>query len=236
MTCVLRNNGPASLAHARFTTVLPAQTSLVPGSLSPWATYDPATRQIEWQGALDRNAQMQIAFRIRVNDPLPDGTSIHFPARIGYQEHMLSFEAPYILRVNAPELKASTLEVEPGIAPPTSTLAYVLTVRNTGLRDALATVTATAPSRTHFTGTLDIQGIGRGEVFSTSLSWSGLIPAGRQTRLRYQLTSGDKENYWLAHQAHVRDQFNEHWPIEAYAYIRLAKLYLPIVYGSSRPK
>ena len=229
MTGVVHNDGPAAVANARFATTLPAGTSLVPGSLSPEATFVPAARQIEWQGALARNEHRPIEFSIRVDDPLPEATWIHFPAQIGYNEHALSFEAPLFMRVNASDLSLSTLEVTPGAAPPTHTLAYTLIVRNTGVRDALAVVTASAPSRTQFTGALDIQGVGSGEILSKSLAWDGLVKAGSQTRLHYQLTSGDRQGYWLAHQVHVWDQYDEHWTLEAYAHIRLVKIYLPVV-------
>jgi hypothetical protein len=137
---------------------------------------------------------------------------------------------PLILRVNAPDLSASTLGVEPAVAPPSTTLTYTLHVRNTGVRNAAATVTATAPYHSVFTGTLDSQGIGRGEMLSQSLSWQGTVPAGDQVRLRYHMTSGDADGDWLVGLAHVRDQFDEHWPVEAHAYVRYQKTYLPIAY------
>ena len=238
MTGVMRNDGLAAVANARFVTTLPAGTSLVTGSLSPWAVYSPGTRQIEWQGALERDKQRPIEFHIHVDDPLPDGTSIDFPAQIEYEEHTVSFQVPYILRVNAPDLHLSTLEVEPGAAPPSNTLTYTLTIRNTGVRDALAIVMATAPSRTYFTGTLDVQGVGRGEMLSTSLAWTGQVQAGSQARLRYQLASGDAHGYWLSHQAHVYDQYKEHWTLDAYAYIQLEQIYLPVIRAgwSAAPK
>jgi hypothetical protein len=90
-------------------------------------------------------------------------------------------------------------------------------------------VTATAPSRAHFTGTLQVQGFGSGELLSQTLTWNGLVKAGSQTSLRYQSTSGDRHGYWLTHQAHVWDQHDERWPLEAYAHIELTKVYLPIV-------
>jgi hypothetical protein len=167
-----------------------------------------------------------------VDDPLADGTAIDFPARVGYREHALSFELPFVLRVNAPDLSSSTVSVEPATAPSSSTLTYTLTVRNTGVRDALAVVTATAPSHSAFTGTLDSQGIGTGVVLSDSLAWKGPVQAGTQVSLRYRMTSGDRDGDWLVHLVNVRDQFNEHWPIEALAYIRLRKAYLPVAYRS----
>jgi uncharacterized repeat protein (TIGR01451 family) len=230
MTCVMRNDGQADVSFARFSTTLPSGVSLVPDSLSSWADFSPATRQIEWEGTLDNDEQIEIEFCVRVSDSLPDAASIGFPARIGYDEHALSFEAPYILRLNAPDLGSSALAVEPATASPSSTLTYTLTVRNTGVRDALATVTATAPSQTWFTGTLDTQDIGAGEILSQSLAWNGPVKAGDTVSLRYQLALGGADGYWLTHQAHVRDQHDEHWPVETQAYIRFQKAYLPVAY------
>jgi uncharacterized repeat protein (TIGR01451 family) len=230
MTCVVRNDGQSDVPTARFSTTLPSSVSLVPGSLSPWADFFPATRHIEWEGTLGNDEQREIEFCVRVSDSLPDAASIGFPAQIGYDKHALSFETPYILRVNAPDLGSSALAVEPATASPSSTLTYTLTVRNTGVRDALATVTATAPSQTWFTGTLDTRGIGTGEIVSQSLAWNGPIKAGDSVSLRYQLALGDADGYWLTHQAHIRDQHGEHWPVEAQAYIRFWKTYLPVAY------
>jgi uncharacterized repeat protein (TIGR01451 family) len=230
MTCAMRNDGEADVSAARFSTTLPSWVSLVPDSLSPWASLFPATRQIEWEGALRRDETVEIGFAVQVSDALPDAASIDFPARIGYDEHALSFEAPYVLRVNAPDLSPSTLAVEPAMAPPSSTLTYTLTVRNMGVRDALATVTATAPSQAWFTGTLETRGIGKGELFSQSLAWNGPVPVGAEVSLRYQLALGGEDGYWLTHQAHIWDQHNERWPVEARAYIRFRKTYLPVAF------
>jgi hypothetical protein len=233
MTGVIRNDGQAAVSGARFSTTLPGELSLVPGTLSPWATYTPGARQIAWEGALDRDQQVQIDLSVQVDDPLPDGTAIHLPAVFGYDEHALSFEWPLILRVNAPDLSTSTLNVEPAMAPPSSTLTYTLQIRNTGVRGATAIVTASAPYHSYFTGTLDSQGVGTGEILSQNLAWQGTVPAGDQVRLRYHMTSGDADGDWLVHQAHVRDQFDEHWPVGTLAYVWLRKAYLPIVYRPS---
>ena len=56
----------------------------VPGTLSPWATFTPGARQITWEGALDRDQQVQIDLSVQVDDPLPDGTAISLPAATWY--------------------------------------------------------------------------------------------------------------------------------------------------------
>ena len=120
-----------------------------PGLDDPCSTvFGLRDHQLAWEGALDRDQQVQIDLSVQVDDPLPDGTSISLPAALGYDEHALSFELPLILRVNAPDLGASTLNVEPAMAPPSSTLTYTLHIRNTGVRGAIAIVTASAPDRT----------------------------------------------------------------------------------------
>jgi len=225
----LRNDGWADVTSAHVSATLPAELSLVDGSLSSEAAYDPSTRAVRWQGSIARDAALTITFRTTISDALPDGTYLSFPARIGYDDHAISFDRPYILRVNAPDLSLSALQVAPGFSPPLRTLAYTLTVRNAGLRDATATVAATIPDHAEFVGPLDSDDIGRSQVVSKTLSWAGPVAAGDEVWLRYRLALDDASDYWLRHEAWVSDQYGEKWPIEARTEVRAWKAYLPLL-------
>ena len=226
MTGILRNDGWADVAVARFSATVPAGLSFVAGSLSPSATYHDPTRTVSWQGSLARNETTAVSFSVQVGS-LPPLTQVSFPAQLGYDDHHLDFERPCILRIDAPDLSGSSLTVEPISSPVGRILTYTLTVRNDGVVDATAEVSATAPYQAAFTGTLDSGGIGSGDVVSSVLSWAGPVPAGGQVTLRYHLAPDDSSDYWLFHLAQVRDQTGERWYPEARAYVWSWKIYMP---------
>ncbi len=227
MTCRLRNDGWSDVQPTHFSATLPSELSLYPESLTGGAIYYPLTRAVTWEGSLARNEEREIRLRVQVADPLPDGSSLPFPATIGYADHGLSFERPYILRVNSPDLSPSSLAVEPSHAHLAQVLTYTLMVRNIGVRDAVATVAATAPYGTIFTGTLDSGGTGSGAVVSQTLSWSGLVVAHGMVTLSYQLAVGQVDEGLLAHTVQLQDQYGEIWHVQAYAEMRPWQSYLP---------
>jgi hypothetical protein len=102
-------------------------------------------------------------------------------------------------------------------------------VRNIGVRDTVATVAATAPHSTVFTGTLDSGGTGGGAVVSQTLSWSGLVVAHGMVTLSYQLAVGHMDEGLLVHTVQVQDQYGERWHVQAYAEMRPWQSYLPWV-------
>jgi hypothetical protein len=227
MTCVLRSDGWEAISSARFSAVLPQELTLVPGSLSHGAFYDPLARRVTWAGSLERTQELMLRFTVQVAQLLPDGISLSFPASIGYDDHAITYERPYVLRVNAPDLSTSTLSAQPGVSPPFGVLTYTLAVRNAGVRDATATVSATLPLRAVFTGMLDSGGIGSGKAISRTLTWSGPVAAGDQVTLRYRVALGNAGDYLLVHRAEVTDQFGEWWPLEARTAVRYRRLYFP---------
>ncbi len=229
LTCVLRNDGWEDVTTAHYTTALPAELSFVDGSLTPGAVYHVPTRTVSWQGGLSAGEALTIQFRVQTASPLPDLTDLPVPARIGYDDHHIYFERPYVLSVNASDLSSSSLAFEPASGRPGQVMSVTLAVRNTGVRDAAATVQATAPAQTVFTGTLDSGGVGAGDLISTTVSWTGPVPAGGQVLLHYQLALDGLDDYWLYHIAKVGDQNNQNWYPTARAYVAAWRTYLPLV-------
>jgi uncharacterized repeat protein (TIGR01451 family) len=229
MTCVLRNDGWEDIAAAHLTAPLPAELSFAGASFPAGAAYHPVTRTVTWQGGLSRGEALTVAFRVLVADPLPDATYVPFPAHIGYGDHDLAFERPYVLRVNAPDLSASTLSVAPTPAHASQLLTCTLTVRNTGLQSATSTVTASAPSYGVFTGTVDSGSIGIGSLTTETLSWTGPVPAGSEVTLHYHLALDNWGDYWLIHEAWLSDQYGEEWPAEARTEVLYWRTYLPVI-------
>jgi uncharacterized repeat protein (TIGR01451 family) len=232
MTCVLRNDGWIDLESAHWSATLPAELSLVPGSLADGAVYDPATRRIHWEGGLEKGQEREIRFQARVADSVLGEGYVPFPAEIGYDEHGLVFERPYILRVNAPDLSSSTLSAVPSTIPPSGTLSYVLTMRNTGTHDAQVTMTAAMPSECYatLTGTLESGGIGEGRLISDVLTWTGPVGAGKTVELRYRLLIHRDWDFTLWHQAQIQDQFGESWLLDSLVNVRRDRVYVPMIH------
>jgi len=230
MTCVLDNNGWTDIAAAYLTTTLPADLEMVGGSPSGGITYYAPTRTVRWQGSIARGESITSSFQVRISESLSDATDISFPLHIGYADHSVAFDLPYILRVNASDLSFSTLEVEPASSLPSRVLSYTLAVRNTGVRAALAALTATIPNHTTFVDPLNTGGIGTWQVVSDVLSWTGPVAAGSEVVLNYQLELDYAGDYLLRHVAHISDQYGERWHPESRATIWIEKAFFPLVY------
>ncbi len=230
MRCVLRNDGWGDLASAHVTAVLPAELEWVSGSASAGLSYDPSSRTVSWHGGIGRNAAITASFRVQVTGTLADGAFVSFPARIGYDQHRLTFERPFVLRINAPDLSSSFLRVDPASSPPNRTLAYALTVRNSGVRDAVVTVTAALPDHAVFVGALDAGGAGEGQIAGGRLGWSGPVAVGGQVVLRYRLAVDGAGDYWQMHKADVVDQYGERWPVQISTRIWYWKTFFPLTF------
>lgn len=230
MTGMLYNDGWSDIHNASLTTTLPAEVTLVGGSLSPGAAYDPGARLITWQGSLARGETAIVSFQVQVTGGLPAGSELDIPARIGYQEHGLYARRPYVLRIDAPDLSGSAFTTAPASGVPGRTVRYVLDVRNSGLVEAQTEITATLPDSAVFTGVLDSGHIGSGTAVSRTLSWSGPIPAGGSVSLSYQVALDDTDAYWLFHQVWIQDQYGERWPIVTQARIAYWRTFFPLMF------
>lgn len=228
MTCVLRNDGWQDIASASFSATLPADLSLV-GALSPGAVYHTLTRTVTWQGSLARNGSFTVSFGTQIAGSVPAPTRIPFSARLGYDDHYLHFDRPYVLRVGAPDLSTSHLAAGSILGHPRRVLSYALTVRNEGLLDATAIVTAAAPPQGVFTGTLDSGGIGSGQLITDTIFWIGPVDLGGSVVLSYQVALDDTAEYWLVHEALVTDQTGESWALMEQTWVAPWRNYLPVI-------
>jgi hypothetical protein len=230
LTCTLKNDGWSALESAWLTVTLPAELSLIEGSLSPGLSFDSADRTVSWRGALDQEGTLTLSLSVQVAHPLPISTAIPIPARIGYDDHDMFFDRTLILNVNAADLSASSLSTGVSSSWPHSLMPYTLTVHNAGVQATTATVSATNPGHATFTGTIDSNGIGVGAVTSDTLIWSGPVGPGEQVLLHYNVLLDEAGDYWLRHQAWVSDDQGERWPTETRTRVRYVKSYLPQVF------
>ncbi len=234
MTAVLRNDGLADLNSVYLSATLPAEVELVGGPVAG-AVYHPLTRTVTWRGGIGVGQAVTVSFQVRVTSSLAAATYVPFPARIGSDDHLMSFLRPYYLRVDAPDLSLSSLAITPTISSPGQVLSCVLTMRNVGARVATATVTATIPPPSFFTGTLDSGGVGSGQVVSRVISWRGPVAPEGEVVVRYHLSLNEEGDYWLVHDALIEDQYGERWRLEGRSEVRFFKLYLPLALNGASP-
>ncbi|MBN1933826.1 MAG: S8 family serine peptidase [Anaerolineae bacterium] len=234
MTASLYNDGWTDIVSAHFSATVPTGLSLVLASLPPGLAYDPISRLLSWQGSIAQGEGLKLEFQVRVDDGLPDGTQIAFPAWIGYDDHGITFERPFFLRVNAPDLALSALWAQPDPARPHQVLSCTLTVHNAGTLAAAAMVTSALAARGQFTGTLDSGGVGTGTVISNLLSWSGPVAAGETVTLRYRVALDGVGDYILPLRAWVSDGWGGRRPAEAYLSVVKWRAYFPLIFQSSR--
>lgn len=234
MTAVLSNDGWTDIASAHLTTTVPVGLSLVTASLPPDLTYDPASHLLRWQGGLPHLGGLKLEFQVRVDGGLPDGTLIAFPAWFGYDDHGITFERPFFLRANAPDLSLSALWAQPDPARPNEVLSVTLAVRNEGTLAATTLVTSALVARAQFTGTLDSGGIGAGTLISDLLTWNGPVAAGEMVTLRYWLALDNTGDYILPLRAWLSDDLGGRWLVESFLQVDSWKTYLPLALKSSR--
>jgi subtilisin family serine protease len=228
MTCTLHNDGWSGIG-AYVSAPLPPELDLIAGSLSQGASYNAETRTVLWEGALSQEQSVTLRFLVRADEALAPGTSIAFPAAVGYAEHGLRFELPYILQVGVPDLSASTVSVSPDHSAPLQPLTYVLHLRNAGLNDTTVTVSGALPKTASFSGEIDSGGIGAGHAVSRTLQWSGPVLAGGEVTLSYQAIPNEETDYWLIHDLRIADQSGEQWYLEARAHLVSHRVYFPFM-------
>jgi hypothetical protein len=228
MTCALHNDGWSGVT-AHLAAPLPPELDPIDGSLSAGAVYHAPTRTVSWEGTLAQAETITVSFRARVGEAVPAGTSISFPATLGYAEHGLEFELPYILQVGVPDLSASTVAVSADRPAPLRSLAYTLSLRNVGLSDTTVVVSGALPKTASFTGAVDSGDVGTGYAVSRTLQWSGPVPAGGEVVLTYHAIPNDEADYWLIHDLRIADQSGEQWYLEARTYLATHRLYLPFI-------
>jgi uncharacterized repeat protein (TIGR01451 family) len=186
-TLSTRHNGPAQV-HATVTATVPLSVTLVPGSLTPGAAFDPATGRVMWAGALDPGAAVTLTYQITLDAALPAGTPLTTTAIFRDDTHGIPFDQSAVVRVAAPDLEFGTF-VAPSPVRPNAPLTYTLVVSNSGLVPAAsAHVTVLLPVQTRIvTGSLRLFGPGSITTANCVLDWSGPLSVGESVTLTYQL-------------------------------------------------
>jgi len=183
-TAHLRNRGHTS-RHVTLSNTLASALVFVPGSLAGGGTYDQATNRVLWAGDLAAGQGYTLTYRAVVQAPAPqvydianrldidDGTRLTFP-RIAD------------LRVDAPDLRASTKIVSPTVAAQGDILRYTILLRNDGVVPANAVLTDPLPEETPYvTGSL-ASSAGSAQFVDGTIGWTGEIVPGVVVTLTYR--------------------------------------------------
>ena len=226
MTCTLPNDGAADVSTAHLQVTLPAHVELVTGTMSSGLTYYPAARLLAWSGHIPHAASIPVHFVLQTEALPGELGEVPLIARIGYADHNITFERPYLLHIDRPDLSSSTLDLAPALARPRQALSATLVLRNIGVRDTDVQAVASAPYCAML-GLMDSGGVGASEISSQTVTWTGPVAAGQEVTLTYPLTLCPASGYVLVHQAQIADLWGETWMPRAYADVRGFRSLLP---------
>jgi len=185
-TLTLLNTGNMNAHGARITDTIPLSTTYVAGSVTGGATYDAGNNRILWNGDVNKGTPVVVTFRVRTNNPLPNGTLISNTAQIydGFQPTLLTRTADTIIG-SAPNLSASTKTVNRPTAEPGDVLTYTLVLRNSGNANTNVTLSDALPAHVAYVpGSVT----GGASHNGATLSWSGPLNAGAAITFTYRVT------------------------------------------------
>lgn len=127
-------NVPTALSNqVRITNSLPAELTLLPGSVEGGAVYDAARHELRWRGTLGPGQSHQIVYQATVNG---GATAVSNTVQIGYARHQIQFERTAVFWLDGPDLSGSSLTAVPNQPHAASEVAYWLTLHNSGLSAA----------------------------------------------------------------------------------------------------
>lgn len=232
-TLSLLNDGWETVT-AHVSNTLPVDTSYVPDSLSPpSASYDSFTRRVSWDGTLPADDSVFVSYQVTVTDPLPPGSSIANVADISYDEHHIAFDRWARTRVNAPDLSASSLEVDKTSAGLGDPLSYTLTLRNVGLAAASsASVVNPIPANTtYIADSLSLSGGGTAWEDGGVINWTGPVDLGSPVTIAYGVTvTAPYAGVTITNRAEVYDDDGYLVELQAQTLVPLYEFYFPAIF------
>jgi hypothetical protein len=213
-TLTLHNFGSPTRT-LRLTNTLPAGLELVPGTLGGGAVYDPAMRQLTWQGAV---SQSHIIRYQAV--PLVAALPLANVVRLADELDGIVFERTALVWAEAPDLRGAILTAVAASDIPSPTLAYTLVVSNSGLATAAAKIELRLPdAASPITPTLTSSS-GTAQLKNRRIRWQVSLTPGGTATTTIVLTYTPRVDVWLAATAVMDDGVTQ--PV-----IKQLQLYLP---------
>ncbi|HMR63562.1 MAG TPA: S8 family serine peptidase [Anaerolineae bacterium] len=226
-TATLVNNGWYDLTNAVFTATFPAE--LTPLSGSPDLDLDNGA--FVWNGPLAKNEVKVMTYSAQLAGSLPVGTLVRQVNQIAYPEHGLEFERTNRIRVNFPNLTASTLTVQPAAGVEAGDiLTYTLTLRNDGVVDnPIVTATNELPPMLEF---VEIDPPSRGNLVKgeRSFTWTTALARDENATLTYRTVISYQTSRPIENLIHLSDTYNDPLPLKARTDFKKWPYYLPAIF------
>jgi uncharacterized repeat protein (TIGR01451 family) len=238
-TITLRNDGWDDISQASLLNPIPANTSCVAGSLQPAeAIYHPLTNTVTWNGGIASGQSVIVSYRVDVASPLAPGTVISNVAYVGYDDHYVLFDREVDVRVNAPDLSASTITVDKETAEHGEPLTYTIVLRNEGVRDASPAVLSNViPSYVAYVpGSLSTEGAPPADCDGEKVTWSGSLGLGSPVTITYGVAvRTTRAGLTICNMAHLEDDFGYVTERTATIVVPPLSKFFPLIMKNYRP-
>lgn len=238
-TITLRNDGWDDISQASLLNPIPAHSSYVAGSLQPAeAIYHPLTNTVTWNGGIATGQNVVVSYRVTITSPLEPGTVVSNVAYIGYDDHNVLFDREVGVRLDVPDLSASSIAVDKETAEHDEPLTYTLVLRNEGVRDASSAVlTNVIPAHVAYVpGSLSTEGTPQANCDGEKVTWSGSLDLGLPITITYGVvvstTSGDLS---IRNLAHLEDDFGYVTERTATTLVPPLTQFFPLILKDYRP-
>jgi len=207
-------NAGSQTADAHVDDVLPGDVAFASGPVVTGGGiggYDAGGRRIYWDGEVPPGHTVTIEYYVHVNDPLDDSTLITNDATVddGYNPPFDTNEVETEVH-SAPDLNASTKEVDLGTASPGDRLEYVITLENVGDMNATdVTVVDTLPP-----AYVTLVAVPPGAVYdgvAGTLTWAGLtVNTDTPVELTFEVDLDDvvPDGTFIVNHVEIDDGFN----------------------------
>ena len=236
-TLTARHNGAAPI-HVTVTATLPLSVTLVPGSLTPGAGFDPASGRVTWAGMLDPGAAVTVSYQVTLDASLLTGTCVlpgmplTTTAIFHDDTHGIAFDPSAVVRVSAPSLALNAFTA-PSSVKPGEPLTYTLIVSNSGLTPAaFARVTLLPPLDARVTASA-ISWSGPGLVTGTggAIDWRGPLDVGQFLTLTFKMGApAALSNTSLLGEALLWDGAGGAWERSVWVDVEPYRFYLTVVF------
>lgn len=228
-TLRLVNDGPWS-APVAFSTTIPAELELLPGSLTGPATYDPDARRVSWGGALAPGSGLTVTWAAVVTTTLPSGTRVTQTVRLALTDQQIAFDRWAVVRVDAPDLGPSALQFTPPAIRPGGLFTGLLVVENRGTGTASAAATISLPLGIEpVAGSLAWEGGGAAEMVTGGVGWEGPLTAGAAVTVTWQMRAPTIFLPALYGVAFLEDGAGGRWERPAWVEVRPWRVILPLI-------
>ncbi len=238
-TITLRNDGWDDISQARLLNPIPAHTGYVAGSLQPAeAIYHPLTNTVTWNGGIASGQSVIVSYRVDVASPLAPGTVISNVAYVGYDDHYVLFDREVDVRVNAPDLSASTITVDKDTAEHGEPLTYTIVLRNEGVTDASSAVLSNViPSYVAYVpGSLSTEGAPPADYDGEKVTWSGSLGLGSPVTITYgAVVSTTRAGLTIRNVMRLEDDFGYVTERTATTTVPSLPKFLPLIMKNYRP-